>query len=217
MRRGLFGGTFDPVHIGHLDVARAARRALNLDEVMLVPSNIPPHRSTPHASAAHRFAMAALAVQGENGLVVSDVEMLAPGPSYTSATLDRLAARGIDTRTLVFVTGADAFREIATWKGYPHILDRCHFVVVSRSSSEAPALRTLLPILSERMIDAPSQLTDQPRIFLVNAPTAPISSTDVRRRIAQGASVVGLVPAAVAGHIVRHGLYTATGLEQGAS
>lgn len=207
MRRGWFGGTFDPIHEGHLDVARAARRALALDEVLLVPANVPPHRGTPGASAAHRFAMAALAVQEEAALLVSDLEMLASGPSYTSATLDRLAARGLDTRSLFVITGADAFRDIATWKGYPELLDRCHFVVVSRPGTPAPALRAALPRLADRMTDVPGVGAPGPRIHLVDAPTAPVSSTEIRRRVAERASLTGLVPAAVAAHIRKHGLY----------
>src|SRR5437667_4269771 len=106
MRQGWFGGTFDPIHIGHLDVAHAARRALGLTDVVFLPANTPPHRSPPHASSAHRFAMVALAIQDDAGLRISDLEMTTQGPSYTSATLDRLAAQGTDMRTVFFVTGA---------------------------------------------------------------------------------------------------------------
>jgi len=124
MSVGVLGGTFDPIHLGHLDVAEAARRALGLERLMLLPANVPPHRSMPQASAAHRFAMAALAIQDRTELVVSDLEMLSDEPSYTSVTLDRLQARGIDMGALVLVTGADAFRDIQTWKDYPQLLDR---------------------------------------------------------------------------------------------
>ncbi len=206
-RQGVLGGTFDPIHVGHLDVAEAARRALNLDRVLLMPARVPPHRQPPGASAAHRFAMAALAVASCTGLVLSDLEMEADGPSYTAATLDRLAARGIDTTGLFFVTGADAFREIETWMHYPRILDRCHFVAVSRPGSSAPALRVALPSLADRMIDAPCAIPSRPGIFLIDAPTAPVSSTEVRRRVQTGASIDGLVPEAVAAHIVTHRLY----------
>src|SRR5262245_647790 len=120
---GLLGGTFDPIHVGHLDVAEAARRALALDRVLLIPANIPPHRTSPHASAAHRFAMTALAIQDRDVFEVSDLEMQSETPSYTSATLDRLMTRGFDTRSFVLITGADAFRDISTWKDYPAILD----------------------------------------------------------------------------------------------
>jgi nicotinate-nucleotide adenylyltransferase len=209
MRTGVFGGTFDPIHVGHLDVALAARRALGLDRVQIMPARVPPHRSQPAASPAHRFAMAALAVHGQAGLAVSDFEMEAEGPSYTSATLDRLAARGIDPAGLFFITGADAFRDIATWKDYPGILDRTHFVVVSRPGCAAPTLRHLLPDLARRMIDAPREIPARPGIFLVDAPTAPVSSTAVRDRLAHGQSIDGLVPAAVRTYIETQDLYHA--------
>ncbi len=208
MRLGLFGGTFDPVHIGHLDVAREARRALDLDYVWLVPARLPPHRRPPYASAAHRFAMAALAVAGEPGLMVSDLEMDATGPSYTTVTLDRLAARGADLASVFFVTGADAFRDITTWKDYPSLLDRCHFVAVSRPGTSASALRTLVPAVSARMIEPAHLVLSEPRIVLVDAHTAPVSSTEIRRAVAAGESFADAVPASVARHIHQHALYT---------
>jgi nicotinate-nucleotide adenylyltransferase len=207
MRVGLFGGTFDPVHEGHLDVARTARRAIGLDAVWLVPSRLPPHREAPRASAAHRFAMAALAVQDQEGILVSDLEMDATGPSYTSDTLRRLEARGIDLRFVAFVIGADAFREIEIWKDYPAVLDRCHFLVVSRPEAPAPRLRDELPELSGRMLDAPCALPARPSILLLDATTPPVSSTDVRQAIAKGTPLDGLLPVSVADHISRHGLY----------
>jgi nicotinate-nucleotide adenylyltransferase len=214
-RVGLLGGTLDPIHQGHLDVADAARRALGLTRVLVMPSRIPPHRRAPRASAPHRFAMAALAAQSCPDLLVSDLEMLDTGdtaPSYTSATLDRLAARGVNTRELFFITGADAFRDIRTWMGFPAILDRCHFVAVSRPGQPAEGLKSLLPELAGRMIaaeearpDSPAQ--DQPAIVLVDAPTAPVSSTEIRERIKTGESIDGMVPREVADYIAKHGLY----------
>jgi nicotinate-nucleotide adenylyltransferase len=144
-RRGLLGGTFDPVHAGHLDVARAARAALALDVVELVPSNLPPHRRPPQASPTDRLAMVELAVRGETGLVASDFEIAAGGPSYTSAMLDRLAARGVDLGSICFITGADAFRDIGSWKDYPALLDRCHFAAVSRPGCPASSRATRKP------------------------------------------------------------------------
>jgi nicotinate-nucleotide adenylyltransferase len=208
-RLGVFGGTFDPIHQGHLDVANAAADALGLDGVLFMPANVPPHRTAPHASAPHRFAMAALAVLADDRFALLDLEMLSNEPSFTVATLDRLASNGLDTRALFLITGADAFRDIGTWKDYPALLDRCHFVVVSRPACGVDSLRTTLPELSARMISAPSDsgsLT-QPRIVLVDAPTAPVSSTEIRRRVAGGESIAGLVPAAVARHIRKHRLY----------
>jgi nicotinate-nucleotide adenylyltransferase len=210
MTLGLFGGTFDPIHRGHLDVAKAAREALQLDRLWLVPARVPPHRPTPHASAAHRFAMAAIAAGSEPGLQVSDIEMDTSGPSFTVETLDRIATFGIDLASVFLVTGADAFRDIPTWKAFPALLDRCHFIAVSRPGTPAPSLREVLPALAGRMLEAPWRMPARPSIFLVDVPTAPVSSTDVRRAIAAGSPLTPLVPDGVAAHILKHGLYGAT-------
>jgi nicotinate-nucleotide adenylyltransferase len=209
-RLGLLGGTFDPLHVGHLDVAEAALRALALDRVLLVPANVPPHRAAPRAPAAHRFAMAALGIAGRDRLEVSDLEMRSSEPSYTSATLDRLAALGVDLRGVYLITGADAFREIGTWKDYPALLDRCHFVVVSRPGTDASTLRSTLPALAGRMTGPDPGASPSPSsIVLIDAPTAAVSSTDIRRRLTRAESVDGLVPPLVAQHIRAHRLYTA--------
>ena len=207
MADGYLGGTFDPIHVGHLDVANAARQALGLERVWFVPARIPPHRATPLASAAHRFAMTALAVAGAPGLFLSDLEQQDDDPSYTSATLDRLADRGVDTRTLFLITGADAFSDIRAWKDFPAILDRAHFVVVSRPGAPVEAVRRALPDLAPRFRETPCSIPSQPGIFLVDAQTAPVSSTTIRRAAAAGESLAGLVPAAVAEYIERQGLY----------
>ena len=191
-------------------MARAAREALNLDRLWLVPARVPPHRAAPRVSAAHRFAMAAIAAGSEPGLQVSDIEMDTPGPSFTVETLERVAALGIGLMSVHVVTGADAFRDIPTWKAFPQLLDRCHFVVVSRPGAPVEELRAQLPALKDRMVDAPWRTPARPSIFLVDVPTAPVSSTDVRRAIAAGSSLTHLVPDGVAAHIVRHGLYGAT-------
>ena len=217
-RLGILGGTFDPIHIGHLDVAEAALRALDLDRVLLMPANVPPHRAPPQASAPHRFAMAALATTGRERLALLDLEMLSNEASFTSATLDRLAARGVQTTRLFLITGADACREIATCKDYPALLDRCHFVVVSRPEIAASSLRHLLPDLAARMLEPPcGSSLDQPRILLVDAPTSPVSSTDVRRRAARGESLAGLVPDLVAEYIEKHDLYRGSSVTYGQS
>ncbi len=187
-RVGVFGGTFDPIHQGHLDVADAAARALGLKGVLFMPANVPPHRTAPHASAPHRFAMAALAVLADDRFSVLDVEMLSDAPSFTSTTLDRLASLGLDARALFLITGADAFLDIGTWKDYPALLDRCHFVVVSRPACAVSSLPAALPELSGRMTKAPidPRALRHPRIVLVDAPTAPVSSTEIRRLVAVG-------------------------------
>ncbi len=207
MKIGLLGGTFDPVHRGHLDVAHAARRALALDAVWLVPARMPPHRTRPYASAAHRFAMVVEGVADQDGLLASDIEMDTDGPSYTIATLERLAAQGFTGDSLFLILGGDAFKDLPTWKAYPAILDRCHFVVVSRPGVPAGAVRALVPELAGRMRDTPCEVPPAPSIFLVDAATAPVSSTAVRQAVQAAGRLDTMVPAAVARHIARYGLY----------
>lgn len=209
MNVGLVGGTFDPIHQGHLDVAQAARQALDLDEVWLVPARTPPHRHQPVASATHRFAMAALACEGQAAVRVSDVEMDRPGPSYTIDTLDALTALHGPRVSFYCILGADAFADVPTWRAYPTILDRCHFVAVSRPGKPVAALRAALPALASRMCDAPCTRPPTPSIFLVDALTAAVSSTGIRQALRADRSIAGLVPTAVAAYIEHHALYRA--------
>lgn len=210
-RIGILGGTLDPIHVGHLDAASVAREALALDRVLIIPSHIPPHRSEPVSSPFHRFAMAALAISGIEGLEVSDLELAAPGPSYTADTLRQIASHfGLAPTQIFFIIGADAFAEIATWSRYPAVLDLAHFVVVSRPGMSLSALREQLPALRHRMRLPRRQSAEEADgtvIFLVDAPTADVSSTAVRRRIAEGGRLSGMVPPAVESHILQHGLY----------
>ena len=219
-RIGILGGTFDPVHVGHVDTALAAQRALALDRVLVMPSGTPPHRSSPpSASRFHRFAMAALAVTGLPGLMVSDVEIGVTEPCYTYDTLARLHGTGLLASQIFFITGADAFAEIDTWSRYPQVLEMAHFVVVSRPGHAAAALPSKLPALTARMrgatahasttVAAPTLL----EILLVDAPTRDVSSTEVRRRLESGTSIAGLVPAAVETYIGQHGLYSRGGVD----
>jgi len=208
-RLGVLGGTFDPVHDGHLAAGRAARAALALDEVRLVPAHVPPHRDVgPRASAAHRFAMAALVALDEPGWTVSDAEIARPGPSFTYDTLTAAHAAGFAPSQIFFITGADAFAEIATWSRYPAVLDLAHFVVVSRPGTSLATLAARVPELLERVRTAETlEATAGTGLILVEAVTPDISSTAIRGRAAQGFSLAGLVPPRVEQYIRRHGLY----------
>jgi nicotinate-nucleotide adenylyltransferase len=228
-RIGLLGGTFDPIHTGHVQTAVSARQVLRLDRVILLPSRVPPHRQQqPLASRYHRFAMAALAINGVEGLEASDLELCAPGPSYTADTLIRFSEHtGVDASQIFFITGADAFAEIETWHRYPEVLELAHFVVVSRPGFRVEALRGQLPTLARRMSSIveprnlqPANQHDEspdgkeagnPRdfltIFLIDVPTPAVSSTEIRRRLRAGESARGLVAPAVDWHIAQHRLY----------
>jgi nicotinate-nucleotide adenylyltransferase len=210
-RIGILGGTFDPVHVGHLEAAAVAQRALKLDALVLMPSMTPPHRpSQPQASAFHRFAMVALAVCDHDGVIASDDELRTEGLSYTSDTLVRLHAEGFAPTELFFVLGSDAFSEIAAWHRYPHVLEAAHFVVVTRSGTTLADIARRVPELAPRIIDAAAftgSSNGAPRIVVVPASTPDVSSTEIRRRVAAGESLTGLTPPAVIKHIGRHGLY----------
>ncbi len=216
-RLGVLGGTFDPVHSGHLDVAEAARAALDLSNVLLMPSRVAPHRSVQaSASSYHRFAMVALATADRPSLLASDFELQHPGPSYTSVTMDRLASAGYNPRQLYFIAGADAFAEIATWRDYPILLQRCHFVVVTRPGFTVTALRRDLPELAHYMKDVdprgratPTDRLELPSIWLVDAKTSAVASTEIRQRVESAVSLVGFTPPLVEAYIGRNRLYEA--------
>ena len=233
-RTGVLGGTFDPIHLGHLAVAGEAQRRLGLDEVLLLPLRAGAHRaSPPAASPFHRFAMAALAARSDRRLAASDVELARAGTSYTADTLRALQAGGTERWQIFFLAGADAFAEIATWREYPAVLDLAHFVVCSRDGVAASSMPRRLPELASRMIPVPSIVSDpgaeapglhandvtlgrvrlsqgpETRVFLLDCATPDISSTDIRARARAGRPLAGLVPPEVDDHIRRHGLYGA--------
>ncbi|MDH4063276.1 MAG: nicotinate-nucleotide adenylyltransferase [Acidobacteriota bacterium] len=212
-RIGVLGGTFDPIHMGHLSAARAAQAALGLDVVRFIPSSVPPHRTDrPRASGYHRLQMTALAVAGSPSWQASEAELEHDGPSYTFDTLTRFQ-RAEPRSRFFFIIGADAFAEVATWHRYPDVLGLAHFVVIARTGTSFDRLRTRLPHLAARMLAADTLTSDQclaaafPSIFLVSAETPDISSTEIRRRAATGEPLDGMVPDEVARYIRQHHLY----------
>jgi nicotinate-nucleotide adenylyltransferase len=203
MTLGVLGGTFDPIHKGHLAAADAAQTSLRLDAVTLIPSRIPPHRHDPvGASAEQRFEMAALAASEKPGWSASRIEIDREGPSFTYDTLVQLAQKVSVTSQFFFILGADAFAEIATWSRYPAVLDLAHFVVVSRPGITLDSLRARVPSAFDRQSSA------QTRVILLESPTPDISSTDIRRRVRAGKSLAGLVPDSIAAYIRQHRLYS---------
>jgi nicotinate-nucleotide adenylyltransferase len=211
-RLGLLGGTFDPVHFGHLDAAEAARTALALDAVMLVPAHDPPHKPVdPRASAFHRFALVALAIDEYTGFRASDMELSRDGPSYTVNTLRALHRRGWQASQIFFILGADAFADIATWHEFPGVLEAAHFAVIARPGTSLDAAAARTPELRARLRRAGDDVPAAPNtaVFLVEARTRDVSSTTVRARLAAQQPISDLVPAAVARHILAHQLYGA--------
>jgi nicotinate-nucleotide adenylyltransferase len=212
-RLGIFGGTFDPIHLGHLDAGDAACTALSLDTILLIPTHDPPHRPIdPRASVYHRFALVSLAVAERSAYRVSDMELVRQGPSYTADTLRSLHAEGWRASQLFFILGTDAFAEIAAWYGFPSFLDLAHFVVIARPGTTIETAAARTPQLRARICVAPygESVADGPtRIFLVEAQTHDVSSTAIRERIVAALPIDDLVPAPVARHILKHHLYGA--------
>jgi nicotinate-nucleotide adenylyltransferase len=208
MTLGVLGGTFDPIHNGHLAAADAAERALQLNAVTLVPSRIPPHRRDPAgASGEDRYEMASLAAGERPGWTASRIELDRDGPSYTYDTLlelqkdIRLKPDTTASTQIFFILGADAFAEIATWSRYPAVLDLANFVVVSRPGITLDSVRERVPAAFGLR---PSAKT---RVILLDVNTPDVSSTDIRRRIRAGDSLARLVPDPVAAYIHAHRLY----------
>jgi len=204
MKLGVLGGTFDPIHNGHVAAAEAAQQTLGLDAISLIPSHIPPHRHDPvGATGEQRYEMTELAAADHPGWSASRIELDREGPSYTFDTLTAFGERSESKGTQIFfITGADAFAEIATWSRYPAVLDLANFVVVSRPGITLDSLRARVP---SAFRDRPSAST---RVILVEAQTPDISATDIRRRVRAGHSLSGFVPDPVARYIAEHRLYS---------
>jgi nicotinate-nucleotide adenylyltransferase len=215
LRLGVLGGTLDPVHAGHLAAAHAAARALSLDAVWLMPSHVPAHKAAPSASPWHRFAMSSLAAADDALLMVSDLELARPGPTYTWDTLRTLAGEGFAPSQIFFIIGADAFAGIDTWHRFPEVLDAGQFVVVTRPGHDWSEAVLSHPVIAPRLrrtsdavtVDA-SHRDDCCAIWLIEAETPDVSSTEIRQRILTGEGAGPDVPALVAAHIRRHGLYS---------
>ncbi len=211
-RIGVLGGTFDPLHVGHLRAAEVVRDSLRLDKVLFVPASTPPHKAPPKlqavTAAEHRASMLERALSQEPFFEVSRVELDRGGRSYTIDTLEALAAGANDSR-FFFVTGTDAFAEIQTWKRWEELLESHWFVVHERPGFPIEEVRDVLPkgvpsrVLDESEIDPGTE----PRVQFLRRPMLKVSSTDIRRSIRENRSIRFLVPDAVAEYIRENRLY----------
>jgi len=183
MRIGILGGSFDPIHHGHLILARAAREELGLDCVVFIPANVSPHKTQTKPATAHdRLAMVQLAIEGEPGFETSDLELLRPPPSYTVETLRELTAQQPDDEFTLLI-GADNVAKFETWREPDQIRRLAPIAVLDRASHDTPHD---WPVV-RRLVD--------------------ISSTDIRVRTAAGRSIRYLTPDAVCDYIAKHSLY----------
>lgn len=205
----VFGGTFNPVHYGHLRSALELVEALDLAELRLMPSAEPPHRETPACSAEHRAAMVELAVAGEPRLSCDDRELRRPGASYTIDSLGELRAELGTARGLCMVIGGDALLGLETWHRWRELLELAHIVVVARPGFALPQAGELAEWLQAHRLDGATELALRPAggVLLQRLRPLAISSTEIRQLLASGRSARYLMPQNVLDYIEAHSLY----------
>lgn len=206
---GILGGTFDPVHFGHLRLALEVQQRLQLETVRLVPLYLPPHREAPAASAAQRLKMLQLAVADTGGLIVDDCELARKGTSYTIDTVRLLRERHPD-RPLCLIVGMDAFRKLDTWRDWSALLDFVHLVIVDRAGQDLNiANPALAQLYTSHRTDDKAVLggTTAGAIIRVDAPLLEISATAIRDRLRRGGNIKFLLPDAVITYIEQESLY----------
>lgn len=216
---GVFGGTFDPIHVGHLRLAEEARESLALERVLFIPAGQPPHRGEPRSTPAERLAMVRLATASNPSFAVDDGEVFTAGASYTVLTLERLRAALGPARPLVLILGADAFEGFATWHRWRDILALAHLAVGTRPGyftgdhDPAAALAPELAALwRNHKANDPTSVHQRPagRIVPFDMTPLAISASQVRGLIRAGRSARYLLPEPVLGYIGQHHLYTGT-------
>jgi nicotinate-nucleotide adenylyltransferase len=210
---GIVGGTFNPVHLGHLRAAEEVAESLQLGQVIFIPAAIPPHKSAAGlVSFDHRWRMLELAVSGNPRFVLSDLEHQRPGKSYSVETLMQLSSRYGGDEELYFVLGLDAFLELPTWKSYRELFKLCHFVVVARPGFAPESLEIMLKtqIDGSYFFDPEVQGYVHPNQYVVyyrEITLMDISSSNIRSLLASGRSVRYLLPEEVEKYIRQEGLY----------
>lgn len=197
-RIGLLGGTFDPIHNGHVAMCGAVMKAFRLDEVWLLVAGDPAHKGMEVSPAEDRLRMVALACTGHTGLCPNDMEIRRPGVTYTVDTLEELKSALPPHTELYYLIGADTFYQLPSWKDYQRVLELTSFIVIPREGRSTEEMRAHYMLLSNY---------EQMRIILTDTTVPDISSTDVRRRVAQGLPVEGMISPAVGAYIGEKGLY----------
>ena len=221
MRIGLFGGTFDPIHRGHVQAVSEVKKRFKLDPVYLIPAALPPHKTPVSVTSADdRLEMIKLAIRGITGVAVSDVELQRSGPSYTIDTVHHFKSTRPDGALLFLIVGSDAFLEIDTWKSYQELLEQISVIVMARPSDQYQSVQQGLKILKDyvRFKLAANYRYSKSQNAFISADWQPvyfcdikaldISSTQIRQRVKQKQTIENWVPAQVAEYIHQKGLYT---------
>ena len=209
-RVGIYGGTFDPVHNGHLEVARRVLELFELDEVIFVPACVPPHKRNANiTSAFHRFAMVALATEADQRLLVSTIELDAPDRPYAVDTVERMQ---VETRRLFFIIGADSWSEITTWHEWRRLIAMCDLIVVTRPGYLVESQVDTFVDVRGHERRAIAELTEnetKPRVFMTDVAMVDVAAREIRATVRAGdfAKLKTSVPLSVAAYIEKHGLY----------
>ncbi len=206
----IFGGTFDPIHHGHLRSAIEIKEALGVDELALLPSHRPPLRGQPGADSAQRLAMVSAAVAGEPGLAVDGRELLRETPSYTVDTLRELRAERGTEVSITVIMGSDAFNQLQRWRDWPSLFRLANVLVLHRAAHPLAMDAQVANFVADRKLGSASALTAHSAggFYDTGLIQLPIPATDIRQRLASGRSIRYLVPDVVADYIAEHGLYT---------
>jgi len=220
-RIGLFGGTYNPIHFGHLRGAEEIRESFHLDEVIFIPAAVPPHKASEEIiSGKHRMEMIKLAIATNPFFSISEIELSRPGKSYTIDTL-RHFCEG-DPATFFFILGGDAFVEIETWKDFQYLFNLCHFIVMARPGFKRTPVASQLPgsLTSAFQYDLETQVwvhLSGYHLYFKEISFLDISSTKVRELIEKGESVRYLIPPETEAYIYKHRLYRRKGDAPGGS
>jgi nicotinate-nucleotide adenylyltransferase len=217
---GIFGGTFNPIHNGHLKVGREVRQGFDLDKILLVPAAVPPHKKTENvAKARDRLEMIRLAIEKDPCFEVSDLELKRRGPSYTIDTVERFESIFPENTRLYFIVGMDAFLDIESWKSYGELFRAIPFIVMSRpglasgdgdKQRKSPRELLISRVSSGYVFDEKRNAFFHPEkkpVFLFDVAPVDISATMIRKRIKRGRKIDGLVPEKVKEFIEKKGLY----------
>jgi nicotinate-nucleotide adenylyltransferase len=197
-RIGIMGGTFDPIHKGHLALAKAAMNEFVLNEVIFIPTGTPPHKKRKITNKAHRYKMVKLAIKGKPKYSISRIELDRKGISYAVDTCNELKKKYGDSAKLFYIMGLDSINEILEWKKPLELFKLCEFIVGTRPGSRIRTFR--------RLVKFPPLQKQVDKIHLMEL-RENISSSDIRERLKEGKSVKSLLPKAIENYIKRNGLY----------
>ncbi|MCG9697417.1 nicotinate-nucleotide adenylyltransferase [Shewanella sp. Isolate11] len=213
MKIGILGGTFDPIHFGHINPVLEVKQALELDQIWLMPNHIPPHKQQPNSTTAHRLAMAHLVCQQYPELKLCDIEVKRDSPSYSVTTLQTLKQQQPQDQ-LLFIMGMDSFINLPSWYQWQQLLDLCHIVVCQRpgwSLSDNPKMQQLLNRHygdKNALAAAQAQQQSSGLILPVTITEQPYSSTEIRQQLANNQLQDDAIPTVVSDYIRQHNLYT---------